>query len=79
MYILISAIELFENYKNYYQKNGIPASLVGKTQIALVNCVVPALGGPKPKGKRLTKGDIKAAMDFHELPRLTLTLRGRGF
>ncbi len=45
-------------------KNEIPASLVGKTQIALLHCVVPALGGPKPKGKRSTKNDIKAAMDF---------------
>jgi hypothetical protein len=64
MYIPSNALDLFEKYKNYYQKNEIPASLVGKTQIALLHCVVPALGGPKPKGKRSTKDDIKAAMDF---------------
>lgn len=64
MYIPSNALDLFEKYKNYYHKNGITASLVGKTQIALLHCVVPALGGPKPKGKRSTKDDIKAAMNF---------------
>lgn len=64
MYIPSNALELFEKYKNYYQRNEIPASLVSKTQIALLHCVVPALGGPKPKGKRSTKDDIKVAMDF---------------
>ena len=64
MYIPNNALELFDNYKNYYHKNEIPASVVGKTQIALLHCIVPALGGPKPKGKRSTKDEIKAAMGF---------------
>lgn len=64
MYIPSNALELFENYKNYYQENENSASLVCKTQIALLHCVVPALGGPRPKGKRSTKDEIKAAMGF---------------
>jgi hypothetical protein len=59
-----NAFELFDNYKSYYQKNEIPVSLVSKTQMALIRCVVPALGGPRPKGKRSTQDELKAAMSF---------------
>ena len=66
MYIPSNTLELFNNYKNYYQDEGITVSSVRKTQAVLLHCVVPALKGPKPKGERLTKNEIKAAMDFLE-------------
>jgi hypothetical protein len=59
-----NALELFNDYKSYYQKNEPPVSLVSKTQMALVRCVVPALGGPKPDGKRSTQDELKPAMSF---------------
>ncbi|MBW4641193.1 MAG: hypothetical protein KME05_23855 [Gloeocapsa sp. UFS-A4-WI-NPMV-4B04] len=61
-----NAFRLFNNYRNYYQKNGIPLSLVYKTQMALLYCVVPMLGGARIKGQRSTKEEIKAAMSFLE-------------
>lgn len=61
-----NAFELFDNYKNFYQKNGITLSLVYKTQMALLYCVVPMLGGARIKGQRSTKEEIKAAMSFLE-------------
>lgn len=64
MSIVSNTFELFSNYKNDHQKNEVPVSFVCKTQAVLFHCVVPALKGPKPKGKRLTKSEIKAAMEF---------------
>lgn len=66
MNIPSNVLELFGNYKNYYQKDGVPISIISKTQAALLHCVVPALKGPKPKGKRLTKNEIEAAIGFLE-------------
>lgn len=66
MYIPSNALELFENYKNCCQKDGVPISIVSKAQAVLLRCVVPALKGPKPKGKRLTKTEIGAAVGFLE-------------
>lgn len=61
-----NAFELFNNYKSYYQKNErLPSPLI-KTQTALIRCVVPALGGPKPKGNCSTSDELKAAMSFLE-------------
>ena len=59
-----NALELFNAYKNYYQKNETPVGFVSKTQMVLIRCVVPALGGPKPKGKHSNQDDFNAAMDF---------------
>lgn len=59
-----NAFKLFDNYKKFYQKNGIPLSLVCKTQMALLYCVVPMLEGPRIKSQRSTKAEIKAAMSF---------------
>lgn len=66
IYIPSNAFELFNNYKNYYQKDELSVSLIRKTQAVLLHCVVPALKGPRPKGKRLTKNEIKAALEFLE-------------
>lgn len=56
--------ELFNTYKSYYQKDETSVRFVSTTKLVLIWCVVPALGGPKPKGKRSTQDDIKTAMSF---------------
>lgn len=66
MYVPSNALELFESYKTYYQKDGTPLSCVYKTQMALLYSVIPMLGGLRPKGKRSTRNEIKAAMIFLE-------------
>lgn len=66
MYVPSNALEIFESYKTYYQKDGTILSCVYKTQMALLYCVIPMLGGLRPNGKRSTKNEIKTAMNFLE-------------
>lgn len=50
-----TALELFDNYKSFYQKNKIIVGFAFSTQNLLVRCVVPVLRGPK-------QDDLKAPM-----------------